>query len=453
MYRKYIADLESWLARKNRKPLIVWGARQVGKTYLIKDLFAKQHFGENYIYIDCRTEYRFTEFCETHLNVHEIIEYLSLETGKKIDSSTLLIFDEAQECLPVITLMKYFNQDAKEIPVIVTGSMVRITIQRESRKRGAGSGGSFLFPVGNINQLTVYPMNFGEFLYNKNRPLYKKITDAYHAKTPFDAEIHQLALDTFYEYLMIGGMPEAVDTYFTTKSALEAKTVLKDLYDNYLSDMELYQASPESVVRAKKIFQNIYPQLNKESKNFKCTGIEAGARYRDMRSPIDWLTLAFVVSKSTLVKEHVTLPLIESEESLFRLYLCDAGIFSYQSGINATSFLTSDGRNTLSGIFFENYAACELTAAGVPLFYWKGKGNSEFEFIVESDSAVIPIDVKKSRGRLTSLEKFKDHNAFSYAVKVSADRFGFDAEKKILTIPFYQFFLAAEDLGQKKSLI
>lgn len=453
MYRKYIDNLEEWFGRPNRKPLIVWGARQVGKTYLIRDIFAKKHFDGNYIYVDCRADYRFTEFCTAHPNVSEVIEYLSLESGRKIDSSTLLIFDEAQECLPVITLMKYFNQEYRDIPVIVTGSMVRIMIQRRMRMRGVGRTDSFLFPVGNINQFTMYPMTFGEFLINKNRPLFSKVTDAYRNKTVLSSEVHNLAMDVFYEYLMIGGMPEAVNTYFETGSSLEAQLVLRDLYDNYLADMELYQASPESVVRAKKIFQNIYSQLNKESKNFKSSVIEDGARSRDFRSPIDWLTLAFIVSRSSLVKEHVTVPLLESEESLFRLYLCDIGMFSYQSGINGTSFLTKDGRNMLSGIFFENYAACELSAAGVKLFYWKGKGNSEFEFVAEADSVIIPIYVKKSRGTLHSLEKFKNHNTFSYAVKVSADRYGFDAEKKILTIPFYQFFLAAEDLGKKRSLI
>ena len=268
MYRKYLDNLENWLNKENRKPLMVWGARQVGKTYLIKHLFAEKYFKRKHIYIDCRTDYRFTEYCTSHLNASDIISYLSLEHNKKIDSSTLLIFDEAQECLPIITLMKYFCQEYRDIPVIVTGSMVRIKIQRSIRKRGSGANAEFLFPVGNINQLTVYPMTFDEYLLNKNQVLYDTIVSAYQKKTALEKEVHTLALDAFYEYLMIGGMPEAVDTYLKTKSRFEAQSVLKDLYDNYLADMELYQASPEAVVRAKKIFENIYVQLNKESKNF-----------------------------------------------------------------------------------------------------------------------------------------------------------------------------------------
>ena len=126
MYRKYINNLKKWLDSKNRKPLIVWGARQVGKSYLIKNIFAETYFKNKYIYIDCRTDHEFVEYCKSHVNANEIINYLSLDKGIKIDSSILLIFDEAQECLPIVTLMKYFCEYFRDIPVIVTGSMVRI---------------------------------------------------------------------------------------------------------------------------------------------------------------------------------------------------------------------------------------------------------------------------------------------------------------------------------------
>lgn len=357
-----------------------------------------------------------------------------------------MIFDEAQECLPIITLMKYFCQDHREIPVIVTGSIVRIKIQRENHKRGK-SHNSFLFPVGKINQLTIYPMNFEEFLINKNKVLYEKIQSAYLSKTSLNKTIHDMAMETFYEYLLIGGMPEAVDTYLETKSFQESRIILKDLYDNYLSDMELYQASPESIIRSKKIFENIYTQLNKESKNFSPSLIENKAKGRDMRSPIDWLTLAFIIEKSSLIKETVSIPLMSSNESLYRLYLSDIGMFSYQSNINATTFIDKNIRNTLSGIFFENYVANELTHAGIKLFYWKGKANAEFEFIVQCQSQIIPIDVKKSRGTLNSLKKFADHNKLTLAIKISTNQYGYDEKNQILTIPFYDVFLLCKDIA------
>ena len=308
---------------------MVWGARQVGKSYLIKDLFAERYFKNRYIYVDCRVEHDFVDFCESHTNAREVLNWLSLDRGIDINKDTLLIFDEAQECLPIVTLMKYFCQDFRDIPVIVTGSMVRIKIQRENRKRGPVEKNRFLFPIGKINQLTIYPMNFGEFLLNKNKVVYDCVVDAFNNKNPLSDVAHRKAMDIFYDYLLVGGMPKAVDAYLKTNSFQKSKEILKDLYDNYLADMDLYQASPESIVRAKKIFENIYAELNKESKNFKLSLIEQKSKNRNMRSPIDWLSLAFLVYKSSLVKEKVTTPLIESNESLFRLYLSDIGMFSY----------------------------------------------------------------------------------------------------------------------------
>lgn len=452
MYRKYINNLKKWLDNKNRKPLMVWGARQVGKSYLIKNLFAETYFKGKYIYVDCRTNCEFVEYCKSHVNASEIINYLSLDNGIKIDSNVLLIFDEAQECLPIVTLMKYFCQEYRDIPMIVTGSMVRIKIQRENTHKGKPNSDKFLFPVGKINQLTIYPLDFEEYLYNANKVLYDKLEDLYCKKSKVDGFVHKKALEYFYDYLMLGGLPEVVNEYLTSKSYQSAKDILVDLYDNYLNDMELYQASAESIVRSKKIFENIFTQLNKESKNFKSSLIEKKLKSRDLRSPIDWLSLAFIVNKSSLVKENVTIPLIDSDESLYRLYLSDMGLFTYQSNINPKNFLTNDGRNTLSGIFFENYVAIELINYGYKLFYWKGKGDSEFEFIIESESYIIPIDVKKTKGRLNSLNKFCEHNKLDYAVKISKNNYGFDAENKILTMPFYFLPFFLKELKEKEKI-
>lgn len=452
MHRKYLKDLINWLNSNSRKPLIIWGARQVGKSYLIKNIFAEQFFKGNYIYVDCRTDYDFVNYCETHVNANDVINYLSLDRGIKISNKTLLIFDEAQECLPIITLMKYFCQDFRDIPIIVTGSMVRIKIQRENRKRGIKNENKFLFPVGKINQLTIYPLDFDEYLYNSNKILYDNLKEAYEKKHEIDDVLHNKSLEHFYDYLMLGGMPEVVNEFLQTKSYQSARTILIDLYDNYLGDMDLYQASPESIVRSKKVFECIYQQLNKESKNFKSSLVEKDLKGRDIRSPIDWLTLAFLINKSSLLKENVTIPLSESDQSLYRLYLSDMGLFTYQSGINPKLFLSNDGRNNLSGIFFENYAAIELISHGYKLFYWKGKNDSEFEFIIQNGEDIIPIDVKKNKGKLNSLDKYKEHNKLKYAVKVSKNKYGYNSESKILTIPFYYLPFYLNELRNEEKL-
>lgn len=211
--------------------------------------------------------------------------------------------------------------------------------------------------------------------------------------------------------------------------------------------MQLYQASPEAILRSRNLFTNIYRELNKESPNFSPGLIEEKSKTRDFASSIQWLTLAHVVYQSYQIKEHITTPLMADNESSFRLFLADIGMFSYQSGINAASFVSSDRENTLSGIFFENFIAGEMAAKGLSLFYWKGKASAELEFIVESDNKLYPIDVKKGRGTLNSLEKFANHNKFTYAIKVSRNNYGFSAEQKMLTVPFYYFPFVAQDLA------
>ena len=432
--------------------MIVWGARQVGKTYLVRDIFAETYYKDNYIYIDCKIEDEIREFCSKTASAEKIIEYVSLFKGKKITDQTLLIFDEVQECPNIVSALKYFCQDFRQIPVIVTGSMVRIKIQRETHKRGVADNGKFLFPVGKVNQITVYPMTYDEFLTNSNKVLYEVVKRAYEERKPLDFKIYELAMEQVYKYLLVGGMPEAVDIYIEEGNLLESREILKTLYDNYLSDMDLYQASREAVLRSRALFSNIYKELNKESKNFSPGLIEKKSKTRDFVTSIQWLTMAHVINQSFQLKEHVTTPLMQDNEGNFHLFLGDIGMFSYQSGINAASFVSSERKNTLSGIFFENFVADELAAKGHSLFYWKGKSSSELEFIVESDNKLYPIDVKKGKGTLNSLEKFSNHNKFECAIKVSKNNYGYDGDQKLLTVPFYFFPCVAKDLADGKHL-
>ena len=450
MERTALQKLVDWNSNKRKKPLIVWGARQVGKTYLILELFAKKYYPNRYIYIDCKKEDEIRDFCSGTANAEKIIEYISLRKGQQINEQTLLIFDEVQECPNILSSLKYFCQDYREVPVIVTGSMVRIKLQRETHKRGAKDNDKFLFPVGKINQMTVYPMTFDEFLMNSNQMLFDAVRNAYESRQPLERQIHELAMEHVYKYLLMGGMPEAVEAYIDGGSLLESREILKALYDNYLADMELYQASQESVLRSRALFQNIYRELNRESKNFSPGLIEEKSKTRDYATSIQWLTMAHVVNQSFQLKEHVTMPLMPDSDSSFRLFLGDIGMFSYQSGINAASFVSSERENMLSGIFFENFVANELIAKEHKLFYWRGKSSAELEFIVESDNRLYPIDVKKGRGTLNSLEKFSNHNKFEYAIKVSKNNYGYDREQKLLTIPLYFIPFVAKYLADGK---
>ena len=446
MERQAMQNLIKWKDNPRRKPLMVWGARQVGKTYLLREQFAQTFYPDQHVYVDFRIERRIREYCMETVDPKEIIRFISVEKNVEITPETLIIFDEVQECPAIITALKYFCQNAREYPVVATGSMVRIRLWRLSHKRGAARQESYLFPVGKINELTLYPMTFEEFLLNRNPAMLEMIRKSWEEKRPLESAYHELAMKQLYDYLLVGGMPEAVDVFLATEDYRSARTVIEELYNNYLDDMELYQASPESVMRSRAIFRHIYGELNKENKNFRSSMIEEKAKTRDMRTPIDWLTTAQVVHQSWQLPEHVTLPLIHADDASFRLYLHDIGLFSYESGENASSFLLKQQQNELSGIFLENYAANELIAKGIPLYYWKGKSSAEMEFVADSGNRLIPVDVKRGRGALNSLVKFRNHNKNDLAVKLSGNQYGYSEDRKLMTVPLYACFLLAEDL-------
>lgn len=190
------------------------GARQVGKTYLVKNLFAKTYFANSFVFIDCKIEDEICEYCEKTANPEKIIEFISLKKGKRLNKKTLLIFDEVQESPNILSALKYFYQDHPKILVIATRSMERTKIQHEIRKRGTNYDGKFLFSVGKIGQVTVYPMTFDEFLLNSNEVLYEKVKTDYENRIPLDASIHEMVLNKVDKHLLVGGMPEAVEESF-----------------------------------------------------------------------------------------------------------------------------------------------------------------------------------------------------------------------------------------------
>lgn len=452
MDRNAYSFLLAWLKDANRKPLILYGQRQIGKTYLVKDMFAEREF-RKFVYVDFKVDADIRRFIKNNVDPDKIIRFLSLVRRIDIDRDTLLIFDEVQECMPALTALKYFCERHKEIPIIATGSMVRIKMNASESGRRAfdpeiepenqDGSNNYMFPLGKVDEFTLHPMTFDEYLKAANPSLYDFVKNGYGNRAVFSSDEHSLVLQYFYDYLVIGGMPEAVDVFLRTQSYGKARNCLRTIYDNYLNDMVLYQISNQTIIRTKRVFENIFVQLNKENKNFKFASLEKGKKFRDYEIPFDWLSLSGLILESHEVKERVVLPLSPEENSLFRIYLPDNGLFAMQSDIAPDTFLDSSKRNAISGIFIENYAACELVGRGFKLFYWKGKSTSELEFLIPVDGAIVPIDCKKNKGSLDSLFKFREHNALSLAIKVSANRFGYDEKKMLMTLPFYYlpFFL------------
>lgn len=439
MKRKYLSKLEEWIQKPDRKPLMVWGARQVGKSYLVEELFAKKFFKDRYLKIDLSDEDDFVEYAENNSNLEKVLDYIELHYHFVPDKDHLLFFDEAQECPSIVKMMKHFCEKRRDIPLIVSGSLVRLRINRDSKKANK----TFLFPVGKINQLYVYPMTFDEFLANYDSNMYEYVKRKFESKDLIDQYIHQELMDVFRTYMFVGGMPEAVQTFLDYKDKKiraykETSKKIQEIYDDYLADMGLYQTSTESMIRSRLIYKDIYKQLNKENENFKISNTIENAKNRDMINPYFWLTTANVVLQSFCLKEKISLPLIEDESSIFRFYLSDVGMFTHQSGLDYERFLI-DKDNALSGIYYENYVATELVARRYPLFYWKGKRSSEFEFIMNIDNSIVAIDAKRGKNNLNSLEEFRNHNKTDLIIKVSSNQYGYNEDQKLLTLPFYFF--------------
>ena len=438
-------ELENWLNSSRRKPLVMWGARQVGKTVLIRN-FLDNHF-KKYIYIDLVKDNRSCAFFKNNVDPKEHLQYIEAEFGIKAGKDCPIVFDEAQNCLPILTSLKYYCQDYNDIPVIVTGSLVRLSLNRSKEKD------SLLYPVGKINSLNLYPLNFEEYLLNSNSFLLERIRSAYKNKTSLLDYEHELAMDCLHEFLAIGGMPEVVDTFIKEKSYVDATDVLKEIYDNYLADMELYNVSDTQILRTRNIYLNIFSQLNKENKNFKITQIEKGKSNRDYFDSYKWLDLSHIVYRCKNLSGKVNVPLRIDNDGLFRLYLADEGMFAYQSKTKQSDFFVKNNRNTLSGVFYESYVADEFRCNEIPLYYWTGKQGHEFEFVAENNSRLIAIDVKKNKGKLNSLDDFRNNNGKNLVIKISSNNYGYDKENDVLTIPLYMTFLLAKDLANNEVLI
>ena len=450
MYRRILNFLNKWKADEYRKPLILHGARQVGKTYALENLFAPSAFPKS-IYVDFRRDADVRRFVKNHPDAKEIIDYLSLRFNASIDKDTLLIFDEAQEAVQILTAAKYFAQDFPEIPVIITGSLVRLRLRQIEMEEKGGTirpdpeidrnhqdgHNNFLYPVGKVQYADLYALTFDEFLLAYNPKLYEAVKQSALREEPLDSGSHSLALQAFSLYLQIGGMPEVVDQFLKTGSLLQARRKVETLFGDYLADMGLYQISSQTIARTRMVWESVYAQLSKDNKNFKISSIEEGKRYRDYLNSFDWLELSRLVLRCRLTKQHVSHPLTPDGESVFRIYLPDCGLFAHEAKIDAANFQDSVSNNALAGYFYENYVAEELSARGIPLFYWKGKTSSELEFLLESPEGFVPIDAKKNSGKLDSLQNFAHQNSYAYAIKVSANRFGYAPQMRLKTIPFY----------------
>ena len=443
MKRKITQQLIDWKNRSDHKPLILQGARQVGKTYILEE-FGRQHY-KNYIKVslDLVTDVR--NFLKDNINPLEIIAYLeTLYNVRIVPHDTLVILDEIQDCKRALLALKYFQEDYPQYDIVAAGSLLGVAVnqgnkpdQEETQEKQEEE---FSYPVGKVDELRLYPMDFEEFLWAMNMDiLAEDIRTHFNSNEAMPASVHQLALDYYQQYLIIGGMPESVGKYVETHSYLECRTVQQSILNGYNADMAKY-AKPETTVKIRACFNSIPAQLAKENRKFQYKLAQKGGTAKIFGEAIEWLILAGIVHKCKLIS-HGFIPIsTQEDDSDFKIYMSDIGLLNTKAQMPAQMLLNSiETDNTFLGSVAENYVAQALSANGITLRYWKNDNTQEVEYILQDGMSVIPLEVKKGRKvDAISMNNFKKTYKCPFAYRISGKNFGMANDIK--SVPLYAVF-------------
>ena len=428
MERKMSKKLLDWKNNKEKTPLILYGARQVGKTYTILS-FGKENY-KNVAYINFEDNTEISKIFEQDLEVERIIKELSVKLGITIlEEDTLIFFDEIQACERALTSLKYFAESETKYHVIAAGSLLGIAINRQK----------YSFPVGKVKMLTLYPLDFEEFLWALDK---KDLADMIRETFEQDKEfsLHSLANEYYRLYLAIGGMPRAILEYKEKQDMDFVTAILKDINNSYIADMAKY-ANPTETTKIMAVYNIISAQLAKENKKFQYKLIKSGARAYEYETAINWLNASGIINQCTKIKEG-KLPLsafIEPES--FKIYMSDVGLLCNKFGIPTNIVIVeNDNMNDFKGALDENYVCNSLVQCGLKPYYWESNGKAEVDFVVQDkEGNIIPIEVKSSiHTRSKSLNVFKNLYKIPYSIRISTKNFGF--ENNIKCIPLYSVF-------------
>ena len=424
MKRKAYYDLMEWKERRDRKPLLLQGARQVGKTYLI-DEFAKKEYSEYFYFNFERTPELIPLFTES-LDPKIILAKLGMFTGKKIGfKDALIFFDEIQISPRTITSLKYFCEEAPEYHIIAAGSLLGVSVGKKSS-----------FPVGKVNFMNLYPMSFLEFLNAYNDELLSELIRE--GKIGDIGEIfHNKLADKLKLYLYLGGMPEVLQSYLVHQDIAEAREIQKEIIKAYKNDFSKY-ADAYQAVKTAEVWDSIPYQLSKENKKFKFSDVSRNARSSTYGLTITWLKNAGLVYPAY----NVSVPKIPlsgySDKSKFKLYMLDSGLLGAMLGLTSDIILKPDELfMEYNGAFIENFVATELTASGYEqLFYWSSEGKAEVDFLIKSGNSIFPVEVKSGSSRnLKSLRVYEGLYKPDRVIRVSPRVFS--REKEFINIPLY----------------
>lgn len=430
MKRKIYEELLAWKNTNMQKPLMVIGARQIGKTYIINE-FCKNEF-KDYVYINLLEHSEIIRIFNEEINTAEKFKRMKIYLDKDINiENTIIFFDEIQESEELISALKYFNESEEPFKIICAGSLLGVKLKRLHSS----------FPVGKVKMLNMYPMDFEEFLIaNKNQALIDEIKKCYETNIPMDTVLHNKALELYKLYLCIGGMPEAVKNLIENdKDILKFdKSIIEDIYQSYLNDMNKYVDNKFEASKIESIYKSIPAQLGNQSNKFQYGKVTSNARRRDYETPLNWLLSSTMVHKCPILNKVEIPPLGFIIEDHFKLYLSDVGILLNMLQIKYKDIIL-DNLLQYKGIIAENYVATQLIANKNPLIYWESGNKAEMDFILYNDDGIIPIEVKANDNvGSQSLNIYMKRYNPKYAIRISTKNFGY--ANNIKSIPLYATF-------------
>ena len=424
MYRAAIEKLYRWKASKRRKPLIIEGARQVGKTWLMKE-FGSQAYADT-IYINFDSNSRMAELFASDLNTDRLIMGIELYAGKKIDAdNTLLLFDEVQEVPRALTSLKYFYEDAPQYHIICAGSLLGIALH-----------GGTSFPVGKVDFLSLYPLSFKEFLMATAGERFVQLLDSqdYPMITPFK----QTYIDALKQYYFVGGMPEAVQSFVEEKDFNEVRSIQKRILAAYEQDFSKH-APIEIVPKIRMVWNSIPSQLAKENKKFIYGLVREGGRAKDYEAAIMWLCDCGLVHKISRVNA-AGIPLKAYEDlKAFKLFIVDVGLLGCMTGLRQRTLL--DGNDLFSefkGALTEQYVCQQLQSIDdlSVYYYTNDRGSCEVDFILDTGDQVVPVEVKAEVNlKAKSLKTY--HEKFAPAISVRTSMADYRKEDWLVNLPLY----------------
>lgn len=433
--RSIYAQFTAWKNKETgkRKPLLVTGVRQCGKTYLIK------HFGENEFeetaYFNLDGNEGLKSVFDYDFDTARIIDELgSIVYGKRIvPGKTLVVFDEIQDCPRAIQSLKYFCEEMPELHLIAAGSLLCVALRKDPVS----------FPVGKVDRINMYPMSFEEFVMADGG---SKFIEGIR-KLPLDREISELYTVPMEKYLknyyIVGGMPEAVRTWVETHDYREVETIQDSILRDYADDFGKH-ASPETAVKIRLIWDSIPSQIAKDNNKFIFSHVKQGARAKDLEDALEWIVSAGIAGKLCMVSVP-QIPLSgEADSTYFKLYMTDTGLLRRKSNINYRTILEGDASFTnFKGALTENYVYTQLICMGMDCWFWRSSANAELDFITDYEGVLLPIEAKSADNtKAKSLHLFCHRYRPRMAVKTSLKNIGdnLDGDTRVWSVPLYALF-------------